>query len=176
MATLLCLKIPDDIKERAQYIREQKKLKSQDNHLGSSRSPINNVLDLSDMFEFRPTGLSTNNAGAKAEGNEEADIAEASHGEVPLETTLGPEHILSSLEVEGGDGADGDVPIGDELNDDAGYFNEETGERPCGADGHGTQRTCCQYRTQMKYILRELQCLANKVHGDDKKDSIKKYA
>ena len=128
------------------------------------------------MFEFMPTGLSNSNASAKAEGNEEADIAEASHGAVPLETTLGPEPLLSALEGEGDGGFGGGVPLDDALNGDAGSFNEETGERPCGTDGRGTQRTCCQYRTQMKYILRELQCLANKVHGDDKKDSIKKYA
>ena len=56
-------------------------------------------------------------------------------------------------------------------------FNPDTGERPCDAgidSGGSTDRHCCQYRTQMKYILRELQCLSNKVQGDDKKDAIKK--
>ncbi len=32
---------------------------------------------------------------------------------------------------------------------------------------------CCQYRTQVKYILKELQCLSNKAHSDDRKSTNK---
>lgn len=162
MATLLCLRIPDDIKEHEKSLLEKKQLARQEKHVGSSRSLINNVLDLSDTLEYMPSGARNN-----ANVGEGVDAA-------PIETELGPEPFLNRVVNCGGrsvgEGEHGDYVHSGETDSS----NEDTGERPCDAGDIGEQRTCCQYRTQMKYILRELKCLANKVHGDDKKDSIKK--
>lgn len=127
----------------------------------SSKSLIANVLDLNDEF-VHMSDLAT---PPPLHGERGGCIGRYT------ESSTDDEH-QSLHRYETAFGATDPVP-----GDPCTNFNSETGERPCQAgieSGGSTDRHCCQYRTQMKYILRELQCLSNKVKGDDKKDAIKK--
>lgn len=192
------MKIPDEIKEQADFLKNQNRELKEMKTI-NSRSLLTNVLDLNDEvmhvageYRFRQSQRSQSGAppayvsGSRmARGGvvdeEAADEFEGGGRRSPLLYSAAPMYQRSKS---GGSEGAKEEPVVRQS------YNRQTGESACDASGEfddgdkknksgapGSQpRHCCQYRTQMKYILRELQCLSNKVHGDDKKEDIKRYA
>ena len=189
------MKIPEDIKEQTDFLKKQKR-ELKDMKANNSHSLLANVLDLNDELmhvagEYRfseaqrsqqaapPPAYGPGLRMARGGGMEE----EAAGGRrSPLIYSQVP---MPPLRTEFKSGVSGGVKAEPQVRQS---YNKQTGESACEAgsefeDGDknneggefGAQsRHCCQYRTQMKFILRELQCLSNKVHGDDKKEDIKR--
>ena len=192
------MKIPQDIKEQTDFLKEQKR-ELKDMKANNSHSLLANVLDLNDELmhvagECRfPESQRSQQATAPpaygpgmrmARGGGIKDEA-ANFGGGRRSPLLYPQVPMPPLPTEFKSGVSGGANGEPQVRQS---YNKQTGESACeagseledgdknneGGEFGAQQRHCCQYRTQMKFILRELQCLSNKVHGDDKKEDIKR--
>lgn len=196
LATILCMKIPEDMKKQITSLRKKHhELKEMKTNI--SRSSLPNVVDLNDEIihvagDFcsqkaklsQQIGVSSDyisgeqiDCGGTLE-DEKYNLNECDGRQSPIFNYSAPMQHRSNSGVSESAKEDkivcqgcnnkSQVECGSQANDEG--INENEEYKFSSKPNH-----CCQYRNQMKYILHELQCLSNKVHGDAKKEDIKRY-
>ncbi len=186
------MKIPDDIKEQAEFLMKQKSLVNSKNVtpiLADSKSLIANVLDMDDdqftalspsEFSFIPKELLGGDLSDQIEQKIEKKIFLGNYvgnGPTLVSSVKSPKQKLSIESPLSLKKFDRFQSVPQELKDFSGenVQNRDFGKKfELHADPTiGMPKPCCQYKLQLKYIQRELQCLSKKIHEDETQDGYK---